>query len=143
MTLLSGFAPAILPGGCGSMVTGGPPSVAIFVAATPGSGKAAALICSAAAGAVSAAGATTAAAGAASFAGGKVSVAVAILVWSTVAEASARAGAASLCAGLSEAGIAGFAASGGDESSGFSAATFWGSAGAELIAAGSAGVSIL
>ncbi len=139
MTLLSGFAPATLPARCGSMVTGGPPSVAIFVAATPGSGKAAALICSAAAGAASAAAAG--AAGAASFAGGKVSAAVAILVWSTVAEASARAGAASLCAGLSEAGIAGFAASGGEDSSGFSAVTFWGSTGAELIAACPAGLA--
>jgi hypothetical protein len=120
-------------------VTGGPPSVAIFVAATPGSGKAAADLCSAAAGAASAAGASAGAAGAAWCAGGKVSAAVAILVWSTITGASARAGAASLCAGLSGAGIAGFAASGGDDSSGVSAATFWGSAGAELIAACSGG----
>ena len=40
LTLLSGFAPATFPARCGAMVTGGPPSVAIFVAATSGSGEA-------------------------------------------------------------------------------------------------------
>src|ERR1700730_1680912 len=56
MTLLSGSALAALAGGDASIVTGGPPSVAIFVEAKSTSGEAGALFCSGAAGAASFAG---------------------------------------------------------------------------------------
>jgi len=113
------------------MVTGGPSNVAIFVGARSVfearsvSGEAGALVC-------------PDAARAASFAGGAASPVAAILVSSAGTGASARADAASVFAGLSETGISGLAGSGGDESSGFSAAIFSGSAGVERGAACSA-----
>ena len=107
------------------MVTGGPSNVAIFVEARSVSGEAGALVC-------------PDAARAASFAGGTASPVAAILVSLAGAGASASAGAASVFAGLSETGISGLAGSGGDESSGFSAAILSGSAGVERGAACSA-----
>jgi len=67
ITLRSGFALSAFVGGCISVVTGGPPSVAIFVDAMSASGEACALIASGAA-------------GAASLIGGKTCAVAAILV---------------------------------------------------------------
>jgi hypothetical protein len=127
MTLRSGFAVAAVAGGCVSMVTDGPPSVAIFVEAMSACGEARALIASDAT-------------GAASLIGGNICSVAAILVSLAAAGASAAAGAASLCAGLSGTGISGFVISGAAESSGFSAAMLSGSA-TGTAAAGSAGAA--
>jgi hypothetical protein len=149
IALLSGFAFAVfalaaLAGGCVSIA---PPSVAIFVEAGSGADEAGAFACS------DAAETGSDAAGAGSVGRDKACTAeescsrAAVLVSSTGPRASpeavvsALAGAASLRAGFSETGFSGFAVSGDDASSLFSAAIFSGSAAVEMIAACSAGAA--
>ena len=134
MTLLTCLATVVFAGGGASIVTGGPPSVAILVEAMSASAEAGGLACSGAAGAASLAGAETSS-------GADAGVDVAIFVSSAAAGATACAGAASCWAGLSAAGISGLAVSGGDEFSGCSAAVLSGSAGT-VVTSGSAGVAV-
>ena len=92
----SGFALAAFAGGGVSMVTDGPPRVAIFVDAMSACGEAGALICSDAGGATS-------------LAGGETCSVAAIFISPVAAGGSAAAGAATLGAGFSVTGISGFA----------------------------------
>src|ERR1700694_1235298 len=133
IALVSGFELAAFAGGCVSMVRGGLSNVAIFgeaifAEAVSASAEAGALICSDAAEAES-------------FAAGKTCSVAAIFVSLAEAGASAAAGAASLCTGLSATGISGFAVSGNEVSAGGRAAILSGSAGVEVIAAGSVGTA--
>src|SRR5271156_3754997 len=117
MTLLACLATVGSTAGAASIVTDGPPSVAILIEALSASAETGGLACSGAAGAASLAGAETS-----SDAGADVGVEVAILVSSAAAGAAACAGAASCWAELSAIGISVLAVSGCDEFSGCGAA---------------------
>src|SRR3984957_16253440 len=123
------FALSALTGRGVSMLTAGPPSVAIFVAAMVASGE------------------PGGAAGweAAGFSGGAISSGIAILVSAVLVSAGGSTGAdaAASRAGLSATVASGFAVSGGGESSGFSAAIRSGSAGAGVIAGGTASAGVV
>src|ERR1700722_19241298 len=138
MTLLTCLATVVFTGGAASIVTAGPPSVAILVEALSASVEAGGPAWSGVAGVASFVGAETS-----SEAVADVDVDAASFVSSAAAGATACAGAASCRAGLSAAGISGLVVSGGDEFSGSSATVLSGAAAGIVVTSGSAGVGVV
>jgi len=135
MTLLTCRATVVFAGGAASIVTAGPPSVAILVEALSASVEAGGPAWSGVAEVASLVGAETSSEVVAD-------VDAASFVSSAAAGATACAGAASCWAGLSAAGISGLVVSGGDEFSGSSATVLSGAAAGIVVTSGSAGVGV-